>query len=223
MNAICVADIHGDVDAISKLAKSMSVKDFDYVFLLGDYSRGFKDPAENKADIIFILETLKDFKVYAIPGNCDQKESVEMFKKKGVNLHNTVLETPEADIIGLGGSNPTPFKTPFELSEEEILKSLNGMHEQIQKGRKTILICHAPPHNTLCDMINQQTHVGSTAVRKFIEEKQPDLVLCSHIHESAGKKDTIGKTRIMNLGKISEGRAYELTLDAGLNIEFYTG
>ncbi len=58
-------------------------------------------------------------------------------------------------------------------------------------------------------------HVGSTSVRKAIEEYQPILGLHGHIHESSGV-DKIGKTLVMNPGsEYSEGvlRAYLIELD----------
>jgi Icc-related predicted phosphoesterase len=46
--------------------------------------------------------------------------------------------------------------------------------------------------------------VGSSTVRKFIEEVQPDVCLTGHIHE-AKAEDQIGKTRIVNPGLFEEG------------------
>jgi len=47
-------------------------------------------------------------------------------------------------------------------------------------------------------------HVGSEAVRSFIENVQPELCICGHIHESMAE-DSIGKTRIINPGMLGEG------------------
>ena len=72
-----------------------------------------------------------------------------------------------------------------------------------------ILLFHAPPYRTLLDRaaldgvtldgVPLDVHVGSIAVRKFIEERQPLLTLHGHVHESAAVtgswKDGIGRTR----------------------------
>ena len=42
--------------------------------------------------------------------------------------------------------------------------------------------------------------LGSVAVREAIEEKSPRLLVCGHIHESGGKSEFVGKTRIVNAG-----------------------
>ena len=47
MRALCIADIHGDIETFKMLIKKVSAVEFDYVLLLGDYSRGFKDSKEN--------------------------------------------------------------------------------------------------------------------------------------------------------------------------------
>jgi Icc-related predicted phosphoesterase len=47
-------------------------------------------------------------------------------------------------------------------------------------------------------------HIGSRAVREFAEERQPELVLCGHVHE-ARSIDRIGATRIVNPGAARDG------------------
>lgn len=73
---------------------------------------------------------------------------------------------------------------------------------------KSIFLFHGPPYQTNLDRIAQDgklidhvpvdTHVGSVAIKRFIEKKQPLITLHGHIHESAqisgSWKDKIGKT-----------------------------
>ena len=165
MKAIVAADIHGDREVLLKLRNSVSNADVDYFFLLGDYSVGFKDPKENEDDLKFILEeALKDFTVKAIPGNCDQKKALDILDEHNANLHNAIIELPEAAIMGFGGSNPTPFHTPFELSEEEIYKQLKNLVTST-KNKRIIMLIHMPPKDTACDAIRDGTHVGSSSLR----------------------------------------------------------
>lgn len=59
----------------------------------------------------------------------------------------------------------------------------------------TIWMCHGPPYDTCLDRaaldgrlvegVPMDVHVGSVALRRFIEERQPLLTLHGHIHESA--------------------------------------
>lgn len=73
---------------------------------------------------------------------------------------------------------------------------------------KSIFLFHAPPYNTKLDRaalddkkidyVPLDVHVGSIAIKRFIQNKQPLLTLHGHIHESAkiteAWKDIIGKT-----------------------------
>jgi Icc-related predicted phosphoesterase len=75
---------------------------------------------------------------------------------------------------------------------------------------KAIFLFHTPPHETGLDRAELDDkkidgapldlHVGSIAVRRFIESRQPMLTLHGHIHESARLtgtwKDRIGRTHM---------------------------
>jgi Icc-related predicted phosphoesterase len=179
----------------------------EYILLLGDYSVGFKDPKQNLIDIEFTLDLLRDdAKIYALPGNCDQLGVIDIIKKHGMSLHEKVAELGGVSLIGLGGSNVTPFGTPTEYTEAEIYDKLSKLFDKA-KSSNTVLITHFPPKDTKCDVIPSGAHVGSESLRKIIEEKKPYACVCSHIHESAGAEDTIGKTRIVNVGMLSHGNA----------------
>jgi uncharacterized protein len=57
-----------------------------------------------------------------------------------------------------------------------------------------VLLCHSPPYRTdldraaldgrTIDHVPLDVHVGSIALRRFIEERQPALTLHGHIHET---------------------------------------
>ncbi len=77
---------------------------------------------------------------------------------------------------------------------------------------KTIFLFHGPPHKTNLDRaaldgkqidhVPLDVHVGSIAIRRFIESRQPLLTLHGHIHESAritgSWKDKIGQTHLFS-------------------------
>ncbi|OPY29844.1 MAG: hypothetical protein A4E27_00105 [Methanobacterium sp. PtaU1.Bin242] len=54
--------------------------------------------------------------------------------------------------------------------------------------------------------------MGSKSIRKIIEEFQPSLNICGHIHESRGS-DKIGKTTVVNPGQISDGYGCLIKID----------
>ncbi|MDD4051680.1 MAG: metallophosphoesterase [candidate division Zixibacteria bacterium] len=77
---------------------------------------------------------------------------------------------------------------------------------------QAVFLFHAPPYQTnldraaldgsMIDGVPMDIHVGSIAVRRFIEARQPLLTLHGHIHESAALtgswRDTIGRTHLFS-------------------------
>ncbi len=77
---------------------------------------------------------------------------------------------------------------------------------------KAIVLFHAPPYDTaldraaldgvVVDHVVVDLHIGSIAIRRFIEERQPLLTLHGHVHESAritGRwRDKIGETHVFS-------------------------
>jgi Icc-related predicted phosphoesterase len=88
---------------------------------------------------------------------------------------------------------------------------LDGLAADTDLAR-SIWLFHAPPHQTTLDRaaLDGKTvdyapvdvHVGSIAIRRFIERRQPLVTLHGHIHESArltGEWHTqVGRTHAMN-------------------------
>lgn len=70
---------------------------------------------------------------------------------------------------------------------------------------KTLYVFHSPARDTRCDVTMTRHHVGSRAIRAFVERHQPPLVLSGHIHESPRVtghwRDTIGRTVVVNPGQ----------------------
>jgi Icc-related predicted phosphoesterase len=75
---------------------------------------------------------------------------------------------------------------------------------------ETVYLLHSPPRDTSCDVISTRQHVGSRAIRAFIEARQPRLVLSGHIHESprvSGTwRDRLGGTTVVNPGQFGSPR-----------------
>jgi Icc-related predicted phosphoesterase len=62
-----------------------------------------------------------------------------------------------------------------------------------------VLISHSPPKGTL-DISSDGRRLGSTALRDTLIAKNPLLVICGHIHASAGQIDRFGETTVINAG-----------------------
>ena len=149
--------------------------------------------------------------VIAIPGNCDPQTILKVLdNSKATNLHNTSKRIGNITFIGLGGSNPTPFNTPFELQEDEIENDLERLVKEAENDTDSntiVLLTHAPPHGTVDEI--PMGHVGSTAIKKFVG--RVDLIVCGHIHEARGVMK-VGKTVVVNPGMILEGNGAIITI-----------
>ena len=114
----------------------------------------------------------------------------------------------------MGLSLPGILPTPNEITESDFEKLFSQVTADLQPNQPETLVCHQPPYNTQNDLAQGKIHVGSKAVRAIIEKRQPLICFTGHIHEGTGI-DTIGKTKIVNPGPLSEGKyAYaEVTID----------
>jgi Icc-related predicted phosphoesterase len=119
------------------------------------------------------------------------------------------------------------FVDPGSVSPEEGFHSVEVSHNEIKYSTiaedikllagdadlsQAIFLFHAPPYETNIDRaaldgkkvdhVPLDLHVGSVAIQRFIEERQPMLTLHGHIHESArlthSWKDRIGKTHMFS-------------------------
>ena len=184
------SDIHGDWKTLERL---LSV-DADYYIAAGDqvnWGKGLDRCGE-------ILRTRAD-NVYVLPGNHESAGQIAtMCARYGLHdFHERHISIGRWQVAGLGYSSPTPFDTPGEYTESQLAERL----ERFADLKPLALICHAPPFDTELDRINAATHAGSTAVRDFIEKRQPEYFFCGHIHEAQGVEVSLGKTRARNVGK----------------------
>jgi len=193
MKIFAIADIHGRTDYPKEVAAEL--QHADLILIAGDITNfGDSDDAEHVLEQLISLNR----RILAVPGNCDRRGVNRMLTVKKMNLHGVRWNIGGAVLYGIGGCSKTPFHTPQEYSETEISDILNGF-EVSREAKTHILVSHAPPNNTKLDKVLIGFHVGSKAIRKFIEDFQPDLVICGHIHEARGA-DRIGKTLIINPG-----------------------
>jgi len=199
------SDIHSDARALDRL---MSIE-ADYYICAGDlvnWGRHLDAMGE-------ILKRRAD-RVYVIPGNHESETQIADFCGSfGLHdLHGRHIQVGEFHLAALGYSNPTPFDTPGEYSEEELAQKLHAFD-----GLKPMIaICHAPPYGTMLDRITNLRHAGSKAVRDFLQREQPRYFFCGHIHEAAGASERLGGASAMNVGR----KGYLLDLDRQAELGF---
>ena len=204
MKILAISDPHGDYSKIKKIIGRAG--DFDLAVVVGDITNFGPDEKVEE------LMEMFDRPILAIPGNCDQRSILKALDtSKAINLHGKAEMIGNIRFIGLGGSNPTPFNTPFELSEEEIEKALEEMVCSAEKAEDCgtiVLLTHAPPHGARDEL--PFGHVGSKAIQKFLD--RVDLIVCGHIHEAKGLEQ-VGKTIVVNPGEACKGSCALITIE----------
>jgi Icc-related predicted phosphoesterase len=215
MKIVSFGDVHMATRNLARMSEVM--RDTDLVIVSGDLTNfgGSADAGKVIDDVRGVCR-----RVLALPGNLDQADVIPFLEREGIALHGRGVVIEGVGIFGCGGSNITPFKTPMELSEDEIYQTLMRGYAAVRDVRPLLMVCHTPPFETRCDRIVGGRAVGSTAARRFIEEIKPDVCISGHIHEAAGV-DTIGPTTIVNAGPFKGGgyivvRAADGRLDARL-------
>lgn len=177
-----LTDLHtGGIIPLEDIRKVVEDEKIDLIILAGDLTTfGSSDLVKKVLEEFALLERT----IFYIPGNMDSVNSGAFEFSRVKPLHARVIYYQGINFLGLGASNPTPFNTPFTLEEKELTKLLVKMKTEIKNESPIFLVSHAPPFATEADKIHSGAHVGSTAVKDFIEKEHPFVVLCGHIHES---------------------------------------
>jgi uncharacterized protein len=175
---------------------------------------------------------------FVCPGNDDEFEVDDVVKQaKAVELgEGRLVDIDGFTMISSGWSNPTPWNTHREESEEKLAERIDAMASKLTDMSKAIFNLHCPPYKSgldeapAIDADLKLMHggralrpVGSKAVRDAIDRYQPLLSLHGHIHESKGAI-TLGKTLSINPGSAYEEgmlMAAIIGLDAKKGIKSY--
>jgi len=162
-------------------------------------------------------------KIFMTGGNDDLLEIKDIIRASDyvIDPEDKVVDIDgKHEMISLAWSNPTPWNTPRECSEEELWRKIEAMTSQVKNMKSCIFNTHLPPADTViaeCQKLDKDLKPvfvgadpemisgGSTSVQKAIEQYQPLLGLHGHIHEARGNVK-IGRTLCINPGsESSEG------------------
>jgi len=131
-----------------------------------------------------------------VPGNGESIDELRDAAPPGATvLHGSGCEIGDVAFYGLGYGVPT---TPFGAWSCDLTETAaRGMLADCPDG--AVLVVHSPPYG-LADRTGAGQHVGSRAILETVEARRPKLVLCGHIHDSWGARETVGDTLVANLG-----------------------
>jgi len=207
MKIISFGDVHEDTSNLIKIKSEL--ENADLIVISGDLTN-----YHGKIEAKKVLESIKKYNKHLLAqyGNLDQPDVDGYLTKEGINLHGNGYLFEDIGIFGCGGSSPTPFNTPSEISETDIKKYLTDGYSKVKDAKWKIMVCHTPPKDTAIDVIRSGLHVGSSVVRDFIVQYKPDVCISGHIHESRGR-DKVGDTIVLNAGMFRDGWYIEVVID----------
>lgn len=153
-------------------------------------------------------------KIYVLAGNDDADNIKQTLGLSDyiVDVEDQIVMITESnEMLSEGHSNPTPWNTPREVSEEALAKLLESKTKKLEHPERSIFNIHVPPINSIIDSVTdidpktlkrdlrRIRGAGSQAVRDAIEKYQPLVGLHGHIHESRGEFK-LGSTVCLNPG-----------------------
>jgi Icc-related predicted phosphoesterase len=199
MKILVLSDIHGAAAGIPRVIAA--VPNPDLVVIAGDLTQrgGY---AEAQAVVEPLLR--QNLSLLAVPGNMDKPPVLEYLIERNISIHGRGREIHGIGFFGVGGSNSTPFHTPFELDDDELTALLQQGLAAVTRCKTKILVSHSPPYKTQLDRTAFGIHAGSHIVREFIQQQAPALCISGHIHE-AGGREMVGSTLCVNVGAFKDG------------------
>jgi Icc-related predicted phosphoesterase len=191
MRILAFSDLHRDLDQAAVLTGMAA--EADVVIGAGD----FASVHEGLDETISALAGIETPAVL-VPGNnerdADLRASAGRLWPSATVLHGESCEIGGETFYGVGGGIPTtPWGWSYDLDEDEAATALADL------PTGAVLVVHSPPKG-LCDSSADGMHLGSTAILGAIDEKQPKLAVCGHIHEAWGQTVHTGDTEVINLG-----------------------
>lgn len=198
MILLAMTDLHGRREMLDGILKAAGPVD---AILLGGDLTNFGTPQQ--AAELLACARQPGVPVWAVAGNCDSAEIERLLFDEGVGLHARAVVVEQVGIQGLSAAPPW-LPHMYHFSEDQLAGALQSGRQQLPDVQCHVVLAHVPPRDCPLDRTAVCGHVGSRALRSFVDEHQPDLVVCGHIHEARGIAQ-LGRTLVVNCGAASGG------------------
>lgn len=191
MKLLLFSDLHRDLQAAARLVEQSAAA--DVAVAAGDLATMHTGLEE----IVSVLSEMACPTVL-VPGNGETFDELRGACSSWPDsqvLHGSAVQVASQTFFGLGGGvPPTPFGDwSYDFTEEEAAALL------AECPRDAVLISHSPPNGAV-DHDSSGRSLGSAAVRDAVLATTPRLVVCGHIHSSAGRHEKVGSTPVVNAG-----------------------
>lgn len=216
LNLIGISDLHGLLPNIDT--------NCDIVFICGDIlplkiqSNSKKSKKWLQNEFTEWAENLNCKKVVFIGGNHDQY--LQRYSKEVKELFNGHIQYLQDDLIEFSTDNIvkwTIYGTPwckifgnwsFMLPPEDLKEKFDAIPNGLD-----VLLTHDQPYgygDILMDDVPWNTYqsIGNKQLAEAVENKQPHLLLCGHLHSTTHNKVIIGGTDRYNVSLLNEKYEY---------------
>jgi len=185
------SDLHAKAAAARRLVER--ARSVDVVIGAGDFGNVRRDIRV----CIDVLRAIEKPAVLVAGNNESTEELAEACRDwPGAHvLHGSGITIAGVPFFGIGGGIPvTPFGAwSYDFTEEQAAALLADCPSGC------VLVSHSPPQGTV-DVSSHGQHLGSRAVREAVLRLRPALVVCRHIHDSAGRRAVLGASPVVNAG-----------------------
>ena len=199
MKILAAGCIHSNSTLIDSLAEQAEKENVDLVVMCGDFTYFDELPP-------YLIKPFKDLgkKIVIIPGNHETKQTADFLASfYGIsNVDGKYVVYDDVAFFGCGGANmPTNM-----VSDNGLIYTLRETNRKIKNVKKKVMLTHLHPSGLKMDKVLPNS--GSKGLRRIVEEIQPDLLICGHIHENFGNMDVIDNTVVVNPGP--DGKIIEI-------------
>ena len=194
MKLLLFSDLHADADAARRVVEL--AKTVDVVVGAGD----FGNLRRALGGCIDILKGI-DRPAGLVAGNNESTEELTDACRGWLNahvLHGSGVTLGGVSFFGVGGGVPvTPFGSwSYDFTEAQAADLLKDC------PAGGVLVSHSPPKGVV-DVSSGGQSLGSVAVRDAVLRCRPALVVCGHIHASAGRQAVLGSSTVVNAGPVA--------------------
>ena len=202
----------------------------DLILYAGDDLHRFQEEGINHFSEL--ARYTKQQRVLAVAGNDDFAEVKAVLNAENVHdLHESEYVLGDYVFLGLEGSTSGPGL--LKHTEREVEEHLDKKMSAI-KGKTLIVLSHAPPYGTLdlgirfANPADSANHIGSKALKAFIEKANPAVVVCGHCHSQGRIFSNIGATKVVNIashdspGAVGNFALVEIDKTGLAEVSFYT-
>lgn len=188
MNIFVMSDPHGNARILREALKEVNEGNYDIFLGLGDFI--------SKEFFSELVTNLKVKEKSFIQGNRD-------FGIKGLPY------LKKMDTFDFDGTRFVMIGSyRFSNIKEKILEKCGD-----SDNGNLIMASHEPPRGAR-DKIHSGARIGVPEFREVIEEKQPLIWFCGHIHEAEGVT-TLGGTKVVNVSASREVLGYRASVKGG--------